>query len=66
MKPVVGTTSELRGDEVTMTARAGPGNGYDGICTWWEQFQLGNAVDFYPTISFLDDFGDPLYLLKIH
>jgi len=33
MKPVVGTTSELRGDEVTMTARAGPGNGYDGICT---------------------------------
>lgn len=33
MKPVVGTTSVLRGDEVTMTALAGPGNGYDGLCT---------------------------------
>ncbi len=30
--PVVGTTSELRGDGVTMTALVGPGNGYDGRC----------------------------------
>lgn len=30
--PVVGTTSELRGDGVTMTALVGPGNGYDGTC----------------------------------
>lgn len=58
--PVVGTTSELRGDGVTMTALVGPGNGYDGRCIWWEQTSAVTMVSILSLLQvfwmkFLDD-----------